>query len=127
MRPTTLGHGDDEAFPAVVASARNLCPGKSLWLGPCTIAMRHNPYGADVAANPANVRLPAAGDDPRHGALFGAAFAVGVAAQVTAAGVDHLVLAAPTGRFPPQRAPAPLARFRRFMPSSRAQRAPKVL
>ena len=39
-------------YPAVVASARKLCPGKPLWLGPCTIAMRHNPYGADVAANP---------------------------------------------------------------------------
>ena len=61
--------------------------------------MRHNPYGATVAANPEHVRLPAAGDDPRHGALFGAAFAVGVAAQAVAAGVDHLTLAAPTGRF----------------------------
>ena len=86
-------------YPAVIASARKLCPGKPLWLGPCTIGMRHNPYGAAVAANPEHVRLPAAGDDPRHGALFGAAFAVGVAAQAVAAGVDHLVLAAPTGRF----------------------------
>ena len=40
-------------YPAVIASARKLCPGKPLWLGPCTIGMRHNPYGADVAANPA--------------------------------------------------------------------------
>jgi hypothetical protein len=61
--------------------------------------MRHNPYGAAVAANPARVRLPAAGDDPRHGALFGAAFAVGVATRAAAAGVSHLVMAAPTGRF----------------------------
>jgi D-apionolactonase len=61
--------------------------------------MRHNPYGADVAANPAHGRLPAAGDDPRHGALFGAAFATGVAAHAAAAGVDRLILAAPTGRF----------------------------
>ena len=86
-------------YPAVIASARKLCPGKPLWLGPCTIGMRHNPYGATVATNPERVRLPAAGDDPRHGALFGAAFAVGVAAQAAAAGVDHLILAAPTGRF----------------------------
>jgi D-apionolactonase len=85
-------------YPSVIASARKLCPGKPLWLGPCTIGMRHNPYGAAVA-NPARVRLPAAGDDPRRGALFGAAFAVGVATQAAAAGVDHLVLAAPTGRF----------------------------
>jgi hypothetical protein len=86
-------------YPAVIASAQKLCPGKPLWLGPCTIGMRHNPYGAGVAANPANVRLPAAGDDPRHGALFGAAFATGVAAQAAAASVDRLILAAPTGRF----------------------------
>ena len=86
-------------YPAVIASARKLCPGKPLWLGPCTIGMRHNPYGATVAANPGHVRLPAAGNDPRHGALFGAAFAVGAAAQAVAAGVDHLVLAAPTGGF----------------------------
>ena len=87
------------AYPAVIASARKLCPGKQLWLGPCTIGMRHNPYGAGVAANPARARLPAAGDDPRHGALFGAAFATGVAAQAAAAGVDRLILATPTGRF----------------------------
>ena len=86
-------------YPAVVASAGKLCPGKPLWLGPCTIGMRHNPYGATVATNPGHVRLPAAGDDPRHGALFGAAFAVGVAAQAAATGVDHLTLASPAGRF----------------------------
>ena len=56
-------------YPAVIASAKKLCPDKPIWLGPCTIGMRHNPYGAAVAANPGLVRLPAAGDDPRHGAL----------------------------------------------------------
>lgn len=84
-------------YPSVIATARRLCPGKPIWLGPCTIGLRHNPYGQSVAANPARVRVPAAGDDPRHGALFGAAFAVGVAAQ--AAGVDRLIIASPTGRF----------------------------
>ncbi|MEI9412444.1 hypothetical protein [Mesorhizobium salmacidum] len=86
-------------YPSVIATARHLCPGKPIWLGPCTIGMRHNPYGQGVAANPAPSRVPGAGDDPRHGALFGAAFAVGVAAQAAAAGVDRLILAAPTGRF----------------------------
>lgn len=86
-------------YPSVIASARRLCPDKAIWLGPCTIGMRHNPYGNDVAANPARVRTPAAGEDPRHGALFGAAFAVGVAAQAAVAGVDHLIMAAPTGPF----------------------------
>lgn len=86
-------------YPSVIATAQRLCPGKPIWLGPCTIGMRHNPYGQVVAANPALMRTPAADVDPRHGALFGAAFAVGVAAQAAAAGVDRLILAAPTGQF----------------------------
>jgi hypothetical protein len=86
-------------YPAMIASARKLVPGKPLWLGPATIGMRHNPYGADVAANPDGVRKPMARRDPRHGALFGAAFAVGVAAHAAKAGVDRLTLAAPTGDF----------------------------
>jgi hypothetical protein len=86
-------------YPSVIATARRLCPGKPVWLGPCTIGLRHNPYGEHVAANPALTRVPAAGDDPRQRALFGAAFAVGVAAQAASAGVDRLILAAPTGRF----------------------------
>ncbi|MEP6564557.1 MAG: hypothetical protein ABJB10_05420 [Mesorhizobium sp.] len=86
-------------YPSVIATVRLLCPGKPIWLGPCTIGMRHNPYGQGVAANPARVRLPAADEDPRHGALFGAAFSVGVAAQAAAAGVDRLIIASPTGLF----------------------------
>ena len=84
-------------YPSLIASARGLCPGKAIWLGPCTIAMRHNPYGAEVAANPKRSRVPSAGEDPRHGALFGAAFVAGVAAA--AADVDRLIVASPTGRF----------------------------
>jgi quinol monooxygenase YgiN len=86
-------------YPTIISSARKLCPGKPIWLGPCTIGMRHNPYGAGVAANPEMVRKPGAAADPRHGALFGAAFAAGVAAAAAEAGVERLVLAAPTGPF----------------------------
>ncbi|WP_258052433.1 hypothetical protein [Mesorhizobium sp. INR15] len=86
-------------YPSVIATARCLCPEKPIWLGPCTIGMRHNPYGPGVAANPGRVRIPASGEDPRHGALFGAAFAVGVAAEAAAAGVDRLMIASPNGSF----------------------------
>ncbi|CCV08560.1 conserved hypothetical protein [Mesorhizobium metallidurans STM 2683] len=86
-------------YPPVIAATRRLCPGKPIWLGPCTIGMRHNPYGQAVAANPALARVSGAGNDPRHGALFGAAFAVGVAAQAASAEVDRLILASPTGVF----------------------------
>jgi hypothetical protein len=84
-------------YPAIIESARALCPGKPIWLGPCTIGLRHNPYGAAVADNPRRVRKPAVRVDPRHGARFGAAFMAGVAAR--AAGADRLTLAAPLGAF----------------------------
>ena len=86
-------------YPSVIATARRLSPQKPIWLGPCTIGMRHNPYGQSVAANPVRARIPAASEDPRHGALFGAAFTVGVAAQAAAASVDRLIIASPTGSF----------------------------
>ena len=65
---------------------------------PCTIAMRHNPYGASLADNAERVRKPGAGDDPRHGAIFGAAFVAGLAAA-TNNSVERLLIAAPTGPF----------------------------
>lgn len=86
-------------YPALAESARRLCPGRAIWLGPCTIGVRHNPYGAGVVPNPNGRRVPSARVDPRQGALFGAAFAVGVAAQAASAGVERLVLAAPSGPF----------------------------
>ncbi|MDF3178521.1 MAG: hypothetical protein E5X23_10720 [Mesorhizobium sp.] len=86
-------------YPAVMETARQLCPGKPIWLGPCTIGLRHNPYGEAVAANPGNNRVPAAGTDPRQRALFGAAFAVGVAARAAETAAARLILAAPTGPF----------------------------
>jgi hypothetical protein len=87
------------AYPALVASARRLAAAKPVWLGPCTIGVRHNPYGSDVVANPDGQRKPMARLDPRHGALFGAAFMTGVAAQAVAAGVEQLILASPGGAF----------------------------
>lgn len=85
-------------YPAVMETARHLCPGKPIWLGPCTIGMRHNPYGETVAPNPGLSRVPAADIDPRQRALFGAAFAAGVA-QAADTAVDRLILVAPTGPF----------------------------
>jgi len=86
-------------YPTLIASARRLCPGKPIRLGPCTLGARHNPYGEDVTPNPSGERKPMARFDPRQTALFGAAFMVGVAAQAAAAGIEHLTLAAPTGPF----------------------------
>jgi hypothetical protein len=87
------------AYPAVIDSARALAPERPIWFGPCTLATRHNPYGADVVANPEGGRVAAARDDPRQGALFGAAYVLGVAARAAAANIDTLVVASPAGPF----------------------------
>ena len=87
-------------FPSIlflVESAFVLCPGKPVWLGPCTIGVRHNPYGAATQPNPSNLRVPSATVDPRQSALFGAAYAVAAAAQAAASGVETVTLGAPGG------------------------------
>lgn len=88
-----------EAYPDVIESARALCPDKPLWLVPCTLAPRHNPYGDALALNPDVKRVVAASLDPRQNALFGAAFAVGIAAEAVRARIDTISLAAPAGTF----------------------------
>ena len=100
MPPTTSR--SRRRFPSIlilVESARALCPGKPVWLGPCTIGVRHNPYGAATQPNPSNLRVPSATVDPRQSALFGAAYAVAAAAQAAASGVETLTLGAPAGPF----------------------------
>ena len=49
--------------------------------------MRSNPYGAAVADNPGGARVAMAMDDPRQRTDFGAAWAVGAAAQAARGGV----------------------------------------
>lgn len=86
-------------YPTLVESARVLCPGKPVWLGPCTIGVRHNPYGSATQPNPSNGRVPSATIDPRQSALFGAAYAVAAATQAASSGVETVTLGAPTGPF----------------------------
>ncbi len=115
--------------PAIVESARKLCPGKPVWLGPCTIGLPHNPYGASVADNPAGGRKPMARNDPRQGALFGAAYAVGVAAHAVALGVDQLTLASPAGDFGllgPDGKPRPILTVHAELASAAGAQAYKV-
>lgn len=88
-----------EALPQIFASARALAPDKPYRLGLISIGMRSNPYGREVIANPQGLRRPMAIDDPRSGALSGAAWLVGVAAATFGAGVELLTLAAPAGPF----------------------------
>ncbi len=86
-----------EALPDVFASARAIAGDAPLHLGLVAIGARSNPYGASVAANPARNRVEMARDDPRHGALFGAAWAVAATARAATSGIASLAPAMTAG------------------------------
>ncbi len=77
-----------EAVAHITASARAIIAGKAYRLGPSTIAMRQNPYGARVIPNPDGARVCMTDDDPRHRAVFGAAYVLGLAAALVGSGVE---------------------------------------
>lgn len=89
-----------EALSFVTASVRKIFGDTPYRIGPSTIGMRHNPYGADVAKNPgAAVRMTMTPDDPRQKGLFAAAWTIGYAAAVAETGLTHLTFGALTGSF----------------------------
>ncbi|WP_205910376.1 hypothetical protein [Rhizobium sp. FKL33] len=88
-----------EALADVVASARALYGDKPYRIGPSTIAMRQNPYGAATKDNPTLSRIPMANVDPRHNGLFGAAFALAYAATTLPAELEVLTLSTLAGPF----------------------------
>ncbi|GLS88193.1 hypothetical protein GCM10010873_31670 [Cypionkella aquatica] len=77
-----------EAVPQITASARAIIDDTPYRLGPSTIAMRQNPYGARTTPNPDQGRVCMTDDDPRHRSDFGAAYAVGLAAALVGSGVQ---------------------------------------
>ncbi|MHA1547955.1 MAG: D-apionate lactonase [Alphaproteobacteria bacterium] len=88
-----------EALADIYSSTRAFAGSLSYRLGLCSIGMRDNPYGASVAENPDDNRIAMARYDPRHKALFGAAFAVGVAAAAAGSGVQAFAPAGIDGPF----------------------------
>jgi hypothetical protein len=88
-----------EALPFINRSVRAIYGDKPYRIGPSTIAMRQNPYGSATKDNPLGRRIAMANRDPRHNALFGAAWSLGYAARVAPAGIEQLILSAFTGPF----------------------------
>ena len=75
-----------EALPHIVRSTRAIIgKDKAYRIGPSTIGMRHNPYGARVMENPANVRITMTDRDPRQTSLFAAAWMIGYVAATAEA------------------------------------------
>ncbi len=88
-----------EALPDILASAGAIAGDRPLRLGLVAIAMRSNPYGAGLSANPHGQRVTMTDDDPRQGTAFAAAYAVAVAALAAHAGARAIALGAPSGPF----------------------------
>lgn len=89
-----------EALPFILRSARAFIGADMPYrIGPSTIGMRQNPYGARVMPNPERRRMPMAQIDPRQDGLFAAAWIVGMAARLAEAGVESFTGAALTGPF----------------------------
>jgi hypothetical protein len=88
-----------EALPHIARSARAIMgKDKAYWIGPSTIGMRHNPYGARVMENPANGRVTMTDCDPRQTSLFAAAWMIGFVAETAEAALQMLTVGSLSGR-----------------------------
>jgi hypothetical protein len=88
-----------EALPFVTRSVRAIAGNMPYRIGPSAIGMRHNPYGASLAANPDSRRMTMTASDPRQKGLFAAAWMIGYAAATASAGLELLTLGCLTGQF----------------------------
>lgn len=88
-----------ESLPFIAASTQAIFGSTPYRIGPSTIAMRQNPYGGSTKDNPSRRRIPMANRDPRHAGLFGAAWTIGYAASVAAAGLEQLTPSGFAGSF----------------------------
>jgi hypothetical protein len=68
-------------------------------IGFAAIAMREAPYGAGPVTNPHGGRVAASRVDPRQRGLFGAAWALGLAARAAQEGIAAVGLGMPAGPF----------------------------
>jgi len=88
-----------EALPHIVRSTRAFIgQDKAYRIGPSTIGMRHNPYGARVMNNPANQRIAMTDRDPRQTSLFAAAWMIGYVAATAEARLQSLTVSSLTDR-----------------------------
>ena len=101
-----------ETIPHITRSARAILGDTEYRIGPCTLAMRQNPYGSRTFPNPDGARICMAHDDPRHRAAFGAAYALGLATALAPADIavwTPAELYGPRGLWQPDGQLVPLA------------------
>ncbi|MEZ5832405.1 MAG: hypothetical protein R3D05_14620 [Dongiaceae bacterium] len=68
-------------------------------IGPSHIGNSFNPYGATYTQNPDNHRVTMARVEPRHRALFGAAWHLGYISQAARGSAEAVTMASPVGEF----------------------------
>ena len=88
-----------EALDHVMRSVQKICGSTPYRIGPSAIGMRENPYGASVAENPQQRRITMVRRDPRHSALFGAAWSLAYIAIAAKNGLEMVTLAHGVGDF----------------------------
>jgi hypothetical protein len=88
-----------ETLPHIIDSCRAFIQDKPYHLGPSSIAMRFNPYGANTVDNPDNNRLAMTRLDPRQRGLLNAAWTLGYIAHAARGQIDAVTLHALTGEF----------------------------
>jgi hypothetical protein len=86
-----------QSLPAMARTVAALWPRLRYRVGPASIALRSNPYGASCVANPDRGRLPLTDRDPRQSGLFAAAWSVGYATALAGFELDGLSLHDLTG------------------------------
>ena len=86
-----------ESLPSIAASARAIAGGLPLAVGPSSIGMRMNPYGAAPMENPGNIRQAMNRNDPRQRGLLGAAWTLGYFAHFARGGAIAVAFGGTTG------------------------------
>jgi hypothetical protein len=88
-----------EAVGHIIRSTQSFIGDAAYRIGPSHIGNSFNPYGASHTENPGNGRVTMARVDPRHRALFGAAWHLGYLSQVAEGGLEAATMASPVGEF----------------------------
>jgi hypothetical protein len=88
-----------ETLPHIARSVRAIVGKKPWHVGPSSIEMRDNPYGAAPMENPRNIRQAMNGADPRQRGLFAAAWNLGHIAHFAQGGASRLTVGGAVGKF----------------------------
>ncbi|RVT86667.1 hypothetical protein DXV76_00850 [Rhodobacteraceae bacterium CCMM004] len=88
-----------EGLVHVMHSAQAIAGSRAYRLGLVALAMRSNPHGQALVANPRGEKIPMTADDPRQGDSFAASYAICAVALAAEAGAQAICLGAMAGPF----------------------------